>query len=344
MVVRLVSSSLTYILIYTTKLFCSSAVRNCQQPTQWRNLNPHLRLHCPKQRHLPRSNLPKTFRVPSHSTPPLLGKLPNELLQNIVRHLYRSYLLAVTLVSSRLRALAERRLYTNIIMPYIPGRDEYCTTQGEKTWYLYGTLSARSDLAARVKVLDLMVVDLDHAVNLPPSTFFTGGLPFTSDLEPLAAGALLQHLTELDFLVLCLGRATDELIHSGSEELMLGCMGKVFPGFDAKTAHFRDLPMLRKVEHMDFHGDEFHWIMARGPNLWMLRLMNICTILADAAPEEITPSLKYLSMEFRSSVLNPSIGRYDDIVLFLEQISVPANPLYRCPRQTAGWGSYRHQR
>jgi hypothetical protein len=96
-----------------------------------------------------------------------LGRLPIELLQNVTRHLNKHDLTAVARISPELRTLAERRLYSDIHLPYVV--EDYGKREGDhmEHWPLRQTLSHWPDLAQRVSSMDIIAQDVQHDVEVP---------------------------------------------------------------------------------------------------------------------------------------------------------------------------------
>ena len=167
-------------------------------------------------------------------------------MQIITRSFPKYDLPAVARISSRLRDLAERRLYHTIHHPYLPEDSDERHLQDQNLWPLYRTVFTRRDLVEKIKYVDLAVTNRAQTVDIPTSSILLGGLPFaTSEVsvkmdEAAMAGALLQCATNVEHLILHVCSPSFKGLHirSGSEnKLARECMGRLFTGFNAKTAH-----------------------------------------------------------------------------------------------------------
>jgi hypothetical protein len=264
------------------------------------------------------------------------GKLPNELLEHVARYLFPNDLAAIARVAQRLREVTELLMYESIETPYSNIYNGYVSEQSlpEQQWLLCRTLSDRKDLAEKVRRMRLIVRDRTHQVEIPSTNVFPGALAYTPSLpvlisEATAVGMLLQRLSKVEHVNLGMIQYYEEedsayedvtniWMYTHRARLICGSIRKLFPGFDENTAHSIDPPLLPKLNYLAWCGDQFHWALAKSPHLEILVIDRPCTFLPDAAPNELSTSLKTLRAESRSSILNPSATQHDSFSRFLE--------------------------
>jgi hypothetical protein len=180
----------------------------------------------------------------------------------------------------------------------------------------------------------LIVRDRTHQVEIPSTNVFPGALAYTPSLpvlisEATAVGMLLQRLSKVEHVNLGMIQYYEEedsayedvtniWMYTHRARLICGSIRKLFPGFDENTAHSIDPPLLPKLNYLAWCGDQFHWALAKSPHLEILVIDRPCTFLPDAAPNELSTSLKTLRAESRSSILNPSATQHDSFSRFLE--------------------------
>lgn len=223
----------------------------------------------------------------------LLGQLPNELLEIVIEYLHRRDLAAVARISPVLRALAERQLY-RFLEPFSQAaatdflssrnssnrscRGNYrgrggtrggglehpkCPRQdGMALYMLYRTISIRPDLCGMIKMASLDVVKRAIRVSIPSTRMFSGGLPFTSNLdmtlsEAPIVGALLQLLQLVERLSVRLYDVNfvTQYEHDNS---MSDCLSERFPGFLSGDTHSVPFTGLQKLKTLHWIGREFH--------------------------------------------------------------------------------------
>jgi len=256
----------------------------------------------------------------------ILGRMPPELLQIVTEYLSQRDLPAAACISRPLQALAERCLYNGINIPYDPNVDYPCEEVeeglGYEIWPLYRTLSARSDLAKRVKTLNILIIDRSLGITADSKGVFPGGLLFSSDLdmrlpEATIAGALLQLLSAVESLTVHFVEEDGDGDADISSRPTSDCMAKLFPGFNSRTAHLRSLTAVQKVKELEWNGSEFHWMLARSPHLTVLNLTRSSTILPDEAPNETNAALEQLRIDQSSALLNPAATQHETLKPFL---------------------------
>jgi hypothetical protein len=266
----------------------------------------------------------------------LFGKLPNELLENVARYLFPNDLAAIARVAQRLREVTERLMYKSIEAPYSHIYNGYFSEQSlpEQQWLLCRTLSDRKDLAEKVRRIRFIVRDHTHQVEIPSTNVFPGILAYTPSVpvlmsEATAVGMLLQRLSKVEHLDLGMIQYYDDedsnfedamniWMYTHRARLICSSIRKLFPGFDENTAHSIDPPLLPKLNYLLWCGDQFHWALAKSPHLETLVIDRPCTFLPDAAPNELSTSLRVMKAESRSTILNPSTTQHESFSRFLE--------------------------
>jgi hypothetical protein len=247
------------------------------------------------------------------------GRLPTELLQIVTRSLPKYNLPAVARISPTLRELAERRLYHTINMPYMrEDREDTPLVVKHDMWALCRTLSQCPDFGKKVKSMDILTRNVVRS-HVAPTSNILPGLPFIHEIalpmsEILVTGILLQRIPNVETLALKINRDNDGLVPR--------CMTKLFSDFEPLTAHLQKLPMFQALRHFELHGDEFHWILAQSPTLESLKLARATTIFPDVTPEELNPSVKQISLAYRSAIL---VSRYGTLFPFLAHFPSLAN-------------------
>ncbi|KAH7064298.1 hypothetical protein BKA63DRAFT_586192, partial [Paraphoma chrysanthemicola] len=186
---------------------------------------------------------------------------------------------------------------------------------GQNLWPLFRTISQRPDLGQKVRSLDLTVIKNDLSpVEVDSRIILPGGNPFTTQLvigmyqEPIAA-CLLHHLNELKFLEFYCISSWASGYRTPSED----CLIELFPGFDPRTAHSVEIPGLQKLKKLEWHGGQFHWCLARFPNLTDVYIAENCELLPDEAPEQFNTMVKRMKVDNRSSHLVPHAIRHDTL-------------------------------
>jgi hypothetical protein len=139
----------------------------------------------------------------------LLGMLPTELLQIVTQCLSNSDLITIALISSKLRALAKRRLCRDISLPHITTELVQKQGTGMEHWPLCRTLSHRPDLAAKVFTMYIVDQDILHEVPVPSTQVLPDQLYLSPDFcayipQAFVTGMLLQRATKLEDLTLIL--------------------------------------------------------------------------------------------------------------------------------------------
>ena len=76
-------------------------------------------------------------------------------------------------------------------------------------------------------------------------------------------------------------------------------------------------PGLQKLQSLKFEGTEFHWVLAKSPNLEEIVLTRASHILADGDSSAINTAVKSLTIPVQSAVLNPACSHYDALSPFL---------------------------
>lgn len=115
-----------------------------------------------------------------------LGRLPLELLEIIVLHVPRSQLPAVACINTQLRELAEKRLYTHVILPNA-SQDQ--AAPEAQLWQLHCTLSRRPDLAQMVRKFSCAIYDQEVMIEVNTTSIFDGDEHFRS-LAKLSLGQI----------------------------------------------------------------------------------------------------------------------------------------------------------
>jgi hypothetical protein len=121
----------------------------------------------------------------------LLGMLPTELLQIVTQCLSNSDLITIALISSKLQALAERRLRRDIYLPHITAELVQKQGTGIKHWPLCRTLSHRPDLAAKVSIMYIVAQNILHEVPVPAHKFYRANYTYHQTFAPTS----LKHLS-----------------------------------------------------------------------------------------------------------------------------------------------------
>lgn len=129
----------------------------------------------------------------------ILGSLPTELLQTVVRCFADRDLLAITRISAKPRALAERRLYHTISIPRVPKEYGELGNSSEH-WQFCRALSVRPDLAERMVNLDMIVTEDEHQVDIPAKDIIPGRASFSPTFKAKIsqvniAGMIIQRLS-----------------------------------------------------------------------------------------------------------------------------------------------------
>jgi hypothetical protein len=101
------------------------------------------------------------------------------------------------------------------------------------------------------------------------------------------------------------------------DNLLPQAMRTLFPSFDPQTAHLADPPLLPNLEILHYIGNEIHWALLKSAGLQRVYFGRVCNILPDAAPDDVSGSLKMLTMPFRSRILNPGAYQIADTRAFL---------------------------
>jgi hypothetical protein len=172
-----------------------------------------------------------------------------------------------------------------------------------------------------VKTLSLRIYKRDISITVPSTRLFPGGISFTPNIqttwcEPNIAGALLQLPLGLKDLSLAVYRyqSDDPAVDS---PLMSNAMTSMFPGFDSLTSPLPVIPSLQELRSLQWHGSDFHWVLARSPLLETLQLLRTTRILPDAAPNEFNNTLEYLSLTNRSPLMNSESDQHEHLEPFL---------------------------
>jgi hypothetical protein len=143
-------------------------------------------------------------------------------------------------------------------------------------WLLFRTISNKPEFARRMKQLDLAVVNKRHTVEVPTGALIMYKSPVAFNMqlcmeEPHIAGVILQHAAEATSLSLQILEADSDgaSVRRGDwNGVLTQGLRRMFPSFDTQTAHLQYPTMLQKLETLYFHGDEFHWVLARSPFLF----------------------------------------------------------------------------
>lgn len=254
-----------------------------------------------------------------------LGRLPIELLEPIVQYIPKSHLPAVARISSQLRELAEKCLYSHIDI----GDRHGCTTSKDPFWPLLCTLVRRSDLAQMVRDFSGTVYDQDVNVEVDTSNIFPGDTHFRSATKVLlnqmviAGRILLELLTKVNKVHLTLNlpyKAVNSWVDTTTCKLLAleplsTC--RLIPDFDSLTANRLYLPGLQQLTEFDYAGSEFHWALAKLPCLRKLRLTRPCVVLPDEASNEVNRKVTTLEISARSEILRGDSRHYVTLKAFL---------------------------
>ncbi|KAI4713836.1 hypothetical protein J4E89_001284 [Alternaria sp. Ai002NY15] len=246
-----------------------------------------------------------------------LGKLPTELLQSVVHHCLPFQLPSIACISPELRALVERQLYRDVVL----GRYSVWVSAPQDLWLFYRTILSRPDLSRKTENLDIKVVDRMMSIEVPTLGVVPQGAMFPSTIRAeieetrIACALLFWQLTELDFLSLSIVHADED--DDGRPRLVPKCLSKLISHFDNRTAHLTTFPGLQKLRSLKFEGTEFHWVLAKSPNLEEIVLTRASHILADGDSSAINTAVKSLTFPVQSAVLNPACSHYDALSPFL---------------------------
>jgi hypothetical protein len=158
-----------------------------------------------------------------------------------------------------------------------------------------------------------------HTVEVPTGALIMYKSPVAFNMqlcmeEPHIAGVILQHAAEATSLSLQILEADSDgaSVRRGDwNGVLTQGLRRMFPSFDTQTAHLQYPTMLQKLETLYFHGDEFHWVLARSPFLRDIELNFIYIILPDTAILEKNHALQELRMKCRSAILNPDVDRFN---------------------------------
>lgn len=249
-----------------------------------------------------------------------LGKIPLELLDLIVEYVPTSNLLAVACIRPVLRDLSEKYLYTCIDLSNKSDQVWPAPPRKDSLWALYRTLECRPDLARAIKKFSVQLFDQEIFVDTDTSTLFRGDTQLAMAAQVslqhiLIGGRILQHVTDVEDLYVEISRSSG---WSGRrEEMAPDLLAHLLPAFDRVTAHVFQHPGLQKVTRLEFGGAEFHWVLAKSPCLRELHLARPCDILSDGASDEVSPTLKVLTMTARSTILRKNSHRYAHFSSFL---------------------------
>lgn len=261
---------------------------------------------------------PSDNRMPFAQT--ILGRLPTELLERTTEYIHGHHLAAVSKICPKLRTLAEMTLYRYIQIP--PRRLYHTNTQ--QIYQLNRTLTRRVDLARRTRELKIFVIRRDEILTANVAR----ALLLNTDLKPSSAQLfrideativrnMLQSLPNLERLNIQPVRNIDTFDGPLQRRLRSGAIQHMFPNFDQYAAHITYASIFPKLQSLVWQGDEFHWCLARSPELSHLSLLRPCNILRDKPPEENNYALQNLALVSRSSVLNPDVQRNKSIAKFL---------------------------
>ena len=240
------------------------------------------------------TDTPRNITAFEHSS---FGKIPNELLRNIIQYVPKRYLPALARISPVLRELAEERLYQHIILR---GLTETYLYYNEKViWPLYRTLVSRPDLADRVSIFEYTAHEKKDrievcifALSLHDRSLYS--VAKTSLNQTTLLGSIvLKRIPNVDKVCLKLFGASTNTDESSTLPDPLRLLMPVFDRVTAHTLHFAGLQNLTKL---DFSGCQFHWTLAKLPCLRWLRLSRPCYMLNDEAPNEFSTSVTRLEM------------------------------------------------
>ena len=260
-----------------------------------------------------------------------LGKLPTELLQSVVHHCSHFRPPRIACISPELRALVERQLYRDVVL----GRYSVWVSAPRDLWLFYRTILSRPDLSRKTENLDIKVVDRMMSIEVPTLGVVPQGAMFPSIIRAeieeihIACALLFWQMTELKCLSLSIVRADED--DDGRPRLISKCLSKLFSHFDNRTAHLTTFPGLKKLRSLRFEGTEFHWVLAKSPDLEEIALTRASHILADGDSSAINTAVKSLTFPVQSAVLNPACSHYDALSPFLahfprlESLRMPFN-------------------
>jgi hypothetical protein len=262
----------------------------------------------------------------------LLGRLPTELLELIIQCLARRDVARTARTGQKLRGLCERKLYSNVVVPYSRmnidnrGQEEEMSelVGGEDTlWPLYNTLHQRPDLAQKIKAMDILATDHTIRIEADLSSALPGGVSFSNNIkfelnEAVMVAALLQILPEVKILTIqlvdtCGHHSTDRYYSDPA----MKCVSTMFPGFDPLRSHLSPSAMLKKLTRLEWWGFDFHWVLARFPCLRDLWLMSPVRLIEDGAPDETNPAVTTLKLTFRSWLLDTGHEEHQRLTPFL---------------------------
>ncbi|KAI4916900.1 hypothetical protein J4E90_003404 [Alternaria incomplexa] len=245
-----------------------------------------------------------------------LGRLPTELLQSVIDHSSHFRLPSIACISPELRALVERQLYRDVVLGWNSTRD----FAGD-LWPFYRTIQSRPDLSRKTEYLVIKVVDRMISIEVPTLGVVPQSAMFPSTIRAeieemrIACALLFWQMTELEFLSLSIVHADED--DDGRPRLVSKCLSKLISHFDNRTAHLTTFPGLKKLRSLRFEGTEFHWVLAKSPNLEEIVLTRASHILADGDSSAINTAVQSLTFPVQSAVLNPACSHYDALSPFL---------------------------
>jgi len=241
-----------------------------------------------------------------------LGRIPTELLQSVIDHSSHFRLTSIACISPELRALVERQLYRDVVLGWGFAGD---------LWPFYRTIQSRPDLSRKTEYLVIKVVDRVMSIEVSTLGVVPQGAMFPSTIRAeieetrIACALLFWQMTELEFLSLSIVHADED--DDGRPRLVPKCLSKLISHFDNRTAHLTTFPGLQKLRSLKFEGTEFHWVLAKSPNLEEIVLTRPSHILADGDSSAINTAVKSLTFPVQSAVLNPACSHYDALSPFL---------------------------
>jgi hypothetical protein len=203
----------------------------------------------------------------------LLGRLPTELLAMIVWHLSRRDLAKIARASHKLLELAQRSLYSDILIPYwvtdMNHRGQEVDTDelqdGRWTlWLLHNTLVERPDLAKKVKTMDILATSHNILVDTKTSSIFPSGLPFATKVsfkiaEAIVVGAILHLLPEVDVLTIQYVKIPVRCQYDRYISPPAGCcVFAMFPGMSDHKQHLSPPLVLPKLTRLEWWCSDFH--------------------------------------------------------------------------------------
>ncbi|KAF3010653.1 hypothetical protein E8E13_004754 [Curvularia kusanoi] len=246
------------------------------------------------------------------------GKLPMEMLENIIRFVPTFDLPALACTSRLLCELVENKLYRHIVVDGLISRTNWGTFKNV-IWPLHRTLVLRPDLVKKIRTFECAVFNEDDTVEVDISNvdLLDQGLHTVAKIsvnQIATVGCMvLKRLINVETLSLKL--------HEGNGTtpwtLTPNALHKLQPGFDRRTAHTLHLPGLQKLKKFYFAGATFHWALAKLPCLQSLTLSRPCIILDDGAPGEVSSSLTQLGICACTDILRTRSGAYWNFGTFL---------------------------